>query len=196
MFCRDRDTAALVICKRTDTSDEEWIFLGQKLSDADITRIVEERWSTPLKITLPARPLDYAQPIFFTQILVDGVEEDELTLVHFTDYRSEPEDLDDDNKAVTHIVASPHTVNLVLPKNATIERTIEVFQSQTGMDWKWEGRITSEGCRRVAELRPTIAPSVTAGSAKNLDEVRIFFGKPEFKHVFEQDASDNDWRKE
>jgi hypothetical protein len=153
--------------------------------------------------------LENNQDIHFTRRLVDNDEDEEgsvslpedplalfkdlsiwkpplpSTPAHFTDMRVDPEDLDDvDTRVETEIIASPHKVNLVLPKNATIERTIEMFQKMTCLDGTWEGRITSDEVPRVAELRVMRPPSFDPGDPKILVETRIFFGTLKFKHVF------------
>jgi hypothetical protein len=44
MFCRDRENAAWIVCKRSDTADEEWVLFGQELTDDEIVRIMEQHW--------------------------------------------------------------------------------------------------------------------------------------------------------
>jgi hypothetical protein len=77
MYCRDRENAAWIRCDRTDTVDEEWILFGQEISDLETTKVMEERWITPLKITKPSRPLENNQAIHFTRRAPDEDEEDE-----------------------------------------------------------------------------------------------------------------------
>jgi hypothetical protein len=45
MYCRDRDNATWIACKRSDTADEEWVLFGDELSDGDITKIMEDQWN-------------------------------------------------------------------------------------------------------------------------------------------------------
>jgi hypothetical protein len=48
MVCQDRENAAWLDCRRSDTIDEEWVLFGLELSDADIIRVMEQRWFVPL----------------------------------------------------------------------------------------------------------------------------------------------------
>jgi hypothetical protein len=80
MYCRDRDDAAWTKCDRTDSADEEWVLLGQELSDAEITRIMEERWFTPLKTVHPDRPMEQNQVLHFTRRPVQDDEEEEQSV--------------------------------------------------------------------------------------------------------------------
>jgi hypothetical protein len=59
-----------------------------------------------------------------------------------------------------------------------------VFQRRTGLDGKWEGRITSDRVPRVIELAAVRAPSVPSGPPQSLSETRILFGTLEHKGVF------------
>jgi hypothetical protein len=103
--------------------------------------------------------LENNQTIHFTRHLVDDEDEedvnvsppeDPLTLfkclsywkpprastpVHFTDFRLNQDD-ELDTHVVTPIIASPHIVTLVLPKDASVEKVIEVFHRRTGPDEK------------------------------------------------------------
>jgi hypothetical protein len=80
MFCHDRENAASVKCDRTDTVDEEWILLGQELSDVEITRILEDRWMTSVLISKPIRPLVNDMTIHFAQRAPDQEEPDEMSV--------------------------------------------------------------------------------------------------------------------
>jgi hypothetical protein len=67
MFCRDREDAVWTKCDRTDSADEEWVLFGQELSDADITRIMEDRWLTPLERVHTIRPMENNQVLHLTR---------------------------------------------------------------------------------------------------------------------------------
>jgi hypothetical protein len=186
------------------------------LSDANITKIVEERWYAPLKITRPLRPLENNQTIHVMHRFEEEDGEDERlaappvdplalfkdlstwkpprpsTPVHFTDFRPDPDSWDDDRRVVTHVVTSPHTVTLLLPKNASVEKVIEVFQRRTGLDGRWEGRIASDKVPRVVEIRAVIAPSAPAGEPRALSEVRVFFGTQGQKDVADDGTPDDE----
>jgi hypothetical protein len=77
MYCRDRDNAACIRCDRIDTAGEEWVLFGRELTEMEITKIMEERWLTPLKITKPEMPLENTQEIHFTRRAPDEEEENE-----------------------------------------------------------------------------------------------------------------------
>jgi hypothetical protein len=184
MYCPDRENAAWVRCARTDSNNEDWALLGQELSDKEITKITEDRLYTPLKTEHPPRPLTNDQTVMFTQKMSDEDEErsvfplkDPLELyrdlqnwkphrastpVHYADWRPEPEDRYKE-RVITVIIAQPHQVTLCLPKDATVQRIIEVFKKRTGRDGTWEGRITSEQTPRIVELVPVVAPTVPCG---------------------------------
>jgi hypothetical protein len=66
MYFKDRDNAVWTKCDRTDSADEEWVLFGQELSDADIVRIMEDRWFAPLKSIKIVRPMENNQVLHFT----------------------------------------------------------------------------------------------------------------------------------
>jgi hypothetical protein len=72
-------------CDRTDTSDEKWVLFGQELSGADITRIMEERWYTPLRMIHVPEPMENSQTIHFTRCLVGDEEDEEVSCFEPTD---------------------------------------------------------------------------------------------------------------
>jgi hypothetical protein len=79
MFCKDRENAAWLDCKRSDTADEEWVLFGLELSDAEIIRVMEQRWYVPLKSfeeKLP-RPLENNSVVMFERHLTDEEVRDE-----------------------------------------------------------------------------------------------------------------------
>jgi hypothetical protein len=69
MYCKNRENAGWTKCDRTDSGDEEWVLFGQELSDADITRIMEDRWYVPLKSIKTTRPMENNQTLTFTKRL-------------------------------------------------------------------------------------------------------------------------------
>jgi hypothetical protein len=80
MYCRDRDNASWIVCKRSDTADEEWVLFGQELTDEEIVRVMEDRWYTPLKKIKTKRPLENNSLIMFGRRPVDDeVDEDEVS---------------------------------------------------------------------------------------------------------------------
>jgi hypothetical protein len=94
--------------------------------------------------------------------------------VHFSDLRAEPGD-EFKERVITLIVTNPHQVTICLPKNASVERIIEVFKKRTGIDGTWEGRVTSDLVPLVVEIVPVVAPTVRCGQSRALAETRVFF---------------------
>jgi hypothetical protein len=153
MYCRDRDNASWINCKRSDTADEEWVLFGLELTDEQIVTIMEDRWFTPLKkIQKTQRPLENNSTIMFARRAVDeeepnedeqsGIEPvDPLALFHdpnwykpprpmtpvvYRNYAPETEDLADFHAKIVHeINAGPHVVRLMLRKDASIERIVK-----------------------------------------------------------------------
>jgi hypothetical protein len=64
------------------------------------------------------------------------------------------------------VMANPHKVTLCIPKDATVERVIEVFKKRTGIAGRWEGRVTSDLAPRVVGIAPVVAPAVPCGQKK------------------------------
>jgi hypothetical protein len=214
MYCQNRETAVWTRCDRTDSGDEECVLFGQELSDADITRIMEDRWYTPLKMIKTTRPMENNQTLTFTKRLTRDEEEEEATGIppldplalfedrsiwtpprpstpgHFRSFMPEPEDrIEYTEKIMTKIIAGPHIAMLCLAKDATVERAIEILHRRTGITGKWEGRIASPGdpkkCEpRVIELTP-ISVQAPPNLADNLTETRIFFGTLEHKGAYD-----------
>jgi hypothetical protein len=79
MFCRDRENAAWMDCKRSDSADEELVLFGQELSDSDIIRLMEQRWNVPLKKFKKelSRPLENNSVVMFEKRLIDDEPDDE-----------------------------------------------------------------------------------------------------------------------
>jgi hypothetical protein len=59
--------------------------LGQESSEADITKILEERWYTPLKMIHVSRPMENNQVLHFTRRAMDDDEEEERNIGKPTD---------------------------------------------------------------------------------------------------------------
>jgi hypothetical protein len=88
MCCRDRDNAAWIDCRRSDSADEEWVLFGQELTDDEIVRVMEDRWYTPLKKLKEKvpRPLENNSTIMFARKLTDDeIEEEEISGVPAVD---------------------------------------------------------------------------------------------------------------
>jgi hypothetical protein len=176
MFCKDRESAAWLDCKRSDTADGEWVLFGQELSDPEIVTIMEQRWYVrlkKLKEKLP-RPLENNSIVMFEKHLTDEeVDDEEISGVPAVDplelfrdrawykpprpstpvvFRSTEFEYDDQHpyedvvpKLIHQIAAGPHNVVLMLRKDATPERILEVLYRRTGISGKWQVVITDEG---------------------------------------------------
>jgi hypothetical protein len=154
MYCHDRDNASWLVCKRSDSADEESVLFGQELSDDEITRIMEDRWYVPLKKVKIPRPLENNSTVMFAKRLTDDeVDEEEaagvaaadpLELFHdrswykpprpvnYYSIDPEPEDLTDLAPKIMHLITTgPHTVRLMLRTDASIERITEVLRRRT-----------------------------------------------------------------
>jgi hypothetical protein len=190
MFCQDRENAAWIDCKRSDTADEEWVLFGQELSDNDIVRIMEIRWYVPLKKLkekLP-RPLENNSIVMFERLTDEEVEEEEVSGVPAADpmdlfrdrswyrpprpmtpvdFRSTEVEYDDQRvtedfipKIIHQITAGPHQVTLMLKKDAPPERILEVLYRRTGIAGKWKVTITDEGDIKKGSPRKVLLESI------------------------------------
>jgi hypothetical protein len=96
---------------------------------------------------------------------------------------------------LTHIITDgPHTVRLMLHKDASMERILEVLRTRTGITGNWEGKITEEGSvkenkPRKVFLVPISNITVTKTSAVEMTEARVFFGRLERKSTCPRDST-------
>jgi hypothetical protein len=217
MFCKDRENAAWLDCKRSDTADEELVLFGLELSDADIVRIMEQRWYVPLKSfkeKLP-RPLENNSVVMFEKRLTDEeVNEEEISGVPAADpmdlfrdrswyraprpstpvlFRSIDAEYDDVRlyedgipKLAHQVAAGPHNVTLLLRRDATPERILEVLYRRTGIKGNWRVVVTDEGDVKSGKPRKVLLTPLEditfpTDLPTELVETRVFFGTFERK---------------
>jgi hypothetical protein len=117
-----------------------------------------------------------------------------MTPVNFQSLDPETEDRNEFIPKIIHLIrTSPHTVQLLLRTDASIERIVEVLRLRTGITGKWEGRIESEGdikrnMPRVVELVP-ISVTAPKNLPADLIEAKVFFGTLERKGSIARDAT-------
>jgi hypothetical protein len=86
------------------------------------------------------------------------------------------------------IAAGPHNVSLILRKDASPERILEVLRRRTGISGGWKVVITNEGnvkdnTPRQVLLIPMTEIAVPSGIPTEMKEVRVFFGTLERKSI-------------